>query len=272
MVGHGSVERFNGGLIKETGDFPLLAQWAENFESKINDLFSSKEQLLKWFFPATSTKGRERGKPPSEAEIVETILELDALLREYHVSLGKYKEEKSLKASDVETVVENLYPALVHVFETRNNVALRSKTDLRVADLPEFQEMKADLLKERSKRELAIIEPGLKDLSRRICSEKPDFVVFLDKGARLFAVPLRRFLRASGMTPLPEFRYFNDTRLKEAYLYKKHSFNTIAEDELGSLKGKKSFFVDETYSLGQGAAALEKAFSFLNLESRRDIL
>jgi hypothetical protein len=88
--------------------------------------------------------------------------------------------------------------------------------------------------------------------------EKPDEVVFLDKSARIFAHPIHKYLQKNMGEGLPKISFFNDSRLKESYLFNKDTDEAVAKF-FEKIKNKKVFFIDETYSLGQGSAALKHA-------------
>jgi adenine/guanine phosphoribosyltransferase-like PRPP-binding protein len=119
-------------------------------------------------------------------------------------------------------------------------------------------------LVETARIQLEQIQPSLRDLTQRIIDEKPDMVVFLDKGARILATSVARFLRRES-EHLPEIRFYNDDKLKSTYLHFQDGFaypdnyDQIVEQDFSPYKGKKVFFIDETFSFGKGAAALSNA-------------
>jgi hypothetical protein len=103
-------------------------------------------------------------------------------------------------------------------------------------------------------------------LTEIIAIEKPDMVVFLDKGARVLATPIEKFLRDK-TDYVPKFRFYNDDRLKRSYLsfqsnsMYQYSYFRVVEEDFLPYKDKKVFFIDETYSMGKGAAALSEAIA-----------
>jgi hypothetical protein len=119
-------------------------------------------------------------------------------------------------------------------------------------------------LVETARVQLEQLKPSLNDLMQRIIDEKPELVVFLDKGARVLGTPIAKFLRDKTES-LPEIRFYNDDRLKGSYLNFKSGyaheddFWKVVEKDFAPYKGKKIFFIDETFSGGKGAAALSSA-------------
>ncbi|MDB5260682.1 MAG: hypothetical protein JWN37_913 [Candidatus Nomurabacteria bacterium] len=113
---------------------------------------------------------------------------------------------------------------------------------------------------ERARQELEIIAPSLKDLVGRIEEEKPDFVLFLDKGARIIAAPIRKYLRDHMGEKAPKVQRYNDDTLKTPFL-RNESIDNIVTEDFVPLAGEKVFYIDETFSSGKGAVALDKATS-----------
>ena len=130
--------------------------------------------------------------------------------------------------------------------------------DFRPEEKP-VEQIEADNAKlvELAKEQLEQVGSSLKDLSQRIITEKPDMVVFLDKGARVLATPIAKFIRDK-MDNVPEIRFYNDDELKSRYVEQKN-IQEVIESDFVPYKDKKVFFIDETYSEGKGAAALSKA-------------
>ncbi len=123
--------------------------------------------------------------------------------------------------------------------------------------IEEIEKGHSDLL-ERARRELEMITPSLKDLVARIENEKPDSVLFLDKGARILAAPIRKYLHDHMGSNTPKVQRYNDDLLKNTFL-RNESIDSVVAEDFAPLAGKKVFYVDETFSSGKGAIALDKA-------------
>lgn len=123
--------------------------------------------------------------------------------------------------------------------------------------IEEIEKEHFDLL-ERARRELEMITPSLKDLVARIENEKPDSVLFLDKGARILAAPVRKYLHDHMGSNTPKVQRYNDDPLKTPFL-RNESIDSVVAEDFAPLAGKKVFYVDETFSSGKGAIALDKA-------------
>ena len=106
-------------------------------------------------------------------------------------------------------------------------------------------------------KQIAMIQGSLKDLAHRIETGTPDAVVFLDLSARIFGSAYVKYLGEVMGEKAPAIKFYNDQALKGAYLYGKKSADRVEED-FASLRGKKVYFVDETFSAGKGAVALEE--------------
>lgn len=136
----------------------------------------------------------------------------------------------------------------------------------RRPEIKPVEEIEAENAKlvETARIQLEQIGTSLRDLTQRIIDEKPELVVFLDKGARVLATPIAKFLKDKTES-LPEIRFYNDDRIKGSYLNFKSGyayeddFWKLVEKDFGPYKGKKVFFIDETFSGGKGAAALSNA-------------
>lgn len=120
---------------------------------------------------------------------------------------------------------------------------------------------------ERARQELEAITPSLKDLVARIENEKPDLVLFLDKGARILAAPVRKYLSGRMGEHAPKVQRYNDDRLKTSFLRNESIAEVVAED-FAPLSDKKVFYIDETFSSGKGAIALDKATSQAGVNMR----
>jgi hypothetical protein len=123
--------------------------------------------------------------------------------------------------------------------------------------LAEYQREFGEGVIKEAKEQLTTIRESLLDLVDKIKREKPDAVVFLDKGSRIFAVPIRKYLHSLGNSQLPEFRFYNDVNAKEEYCFdSKFELENVAREDFEPMRGKKLFFIDETYSVGHGAATI----------------
>lgn len=118
-----------------------------------------------------------------------------------------------------------------------------------------------------AKVDLREMGPSLRDFISRIEAEKPEVVVFMDKGARIFAGPIARALKERAVHE-PEILFFNDASAKKRFNdvpdFSKEEFRALSESEypkLKILKDKKVFFFDEVYAYGLGAAIIEKLSS-----------
>src|SRR3989344_3687104 len=79
-------------------------------------------------------------------------------------------------------------------------------------DLEKLEEKHKELI-ERAEGELPLIKPALKDLVEHVLEDAPDRIVFLDKGARLFGIPLLRSPQQKA-TKLPQLLFYNPAALK----------------------------------------------------------
>lgn len=123
------------------------------------------------------------------------------------------------------------------------------------------QQRMIDKILKHADEQLEIIRPALKDFIRRIEVDQPDTIYFLDKSARIFGTPFKKYLESLSLKKMPQINYFNDHDLKGLYLaggLTKLSSEEILGDTAREFKGKKIFFLDETYSGGKGAASLKR--------------
>lgn len=132
--------------------------------------------------------------------------------------------------------------------------------------IEDIEKERADLI-ERARKELEIIASSLKDLADTIENEKPDVVLFLDKGARILAAPFRKYLYDRMGEHAPRVERYNDDSLKAPFLRGESIDGVVAED-FAPLSGKKVFYIDETFSSGKGAVALEKAANQAGVDMR----
>ncbi len=127
----------------------------------------------------------------------------------------------------------------------------------------ELREEMIDIAKEQ----LEVIEPALCDILSKIIEEKPDYVIFLDKGARLFGTPFRQYLSSLHLDKNPKIGFYNDDAVKGAFL-KNEPLKEVVNRDFSQYKGKKVFFIDETFSSGKGALALRSIFDIADINGK----
>ena len=113
----------------------------------------------------------------------------------------------------------------------------------------------ATLDSQQADKQLAEITRSLKHLVEQIRKERPDVVMSLDKGARILLKPIERYLRKSGNVEKTVFTPYNVTALKSTRLEEPGASEARALQDFGAFKGKKVFFIDETFSMGRNAVA-----------------
>lgn len=131
--------------------------------------------------------------------------------------------------------------------------------------------------------ELEMVAPAMIDVCKKIADEKPDKVVFLDKSARIFALPMRKFLQENclgGDKAVPDFNFFNDSPLKNGLekLGRNNDFSRairpeeilLIDKELSWLSGKKVVIVDETFAFGRGVKIFMDAVRIINTMAERN--
>lgn len=138
--------------------------------------------------------------------------------------------------------------------------------DIEKIKIPKTREVWLKNIIERADQQLEIIKPSLEDFFRRVIEDRPDEIIFLDKGARVFGTPILKLLKEMNLSKIPKIKFFNDDYLKGLYLDGELNKGSI-EEELGDIRSKKVFFFDETYSQGKGAAMLVKVKKALNNEN-----
>lgn len=114
-----------------------------------------------------------------------------------------------------------------------------------------------------AEKQLEVIKDSLKDFIDRIVKEEPDYVIFLDKSARMFASPINKYLGTRNFKKKPFMGFYNDQDLKGKYLNGTLDSDFVL-DEFADIKNKKVFFVDETFSSGKGAASLKNVKELLD--------
>lgn len=116
-----------------------------------------------------------------------------------------------------------------------------------------------------AERDLETIKGSLQCLLELIDDIRPDYLIFLDRKARIFREPFQRFLKKKIGKEMPIVGSYNDEDLKWKYLQTNLDIEFL-EEEFNIIKGKKVIVVDETYSFGKGAAAIQQAIEMLEHE------
>lgn len=109
---------------------------------------------------------------------------------------------------------------------------------------------------EKIKIELELIKPSLKNFVEMVMKEEPDILVILDKGARLFGTPLKKLFQELDLPKIPKIAFYNDDGIKRAFLEGNIDEGFVMQ-EFSGIKDKKVFFLDETFSEGKGALAIQ---------------
>ncbi|MBP7741198.1 MAG: phosphoribosyltransferase [Candidatus Pacebacteria bacterium] len=134
---------------------------------------------------------------------------------------------------------------------------LLNKKGIPAIPLEQVQAIRDEELKS-ALEQIEMIKDSLQNLANRIKEERPDLVVFLDLSARIFGTPFLKYLSETMGKEAPPIRFYNDQELKGLYLQGEDADDVIEKD-FEQIKGKKVFFVDETFSTGKGAIALQEA-------------
>jgi adenine/guanine phosphoribosyltransferase-like PRPP-binding protein len=123
---------------------------------------------------------------------------------------------------------------------------------------PEYLRKKEGKVENRLERqkeslfsEIEMLAPSICDILKRVQKEKPDVMVFLDKGARIFAEPFVRLLQYVGVKDKPEIVFYNDDEEKSG-LERDELDEVLQHRDFEKFSGKKMFIIDETISSGKG--------------------
>jgi len=132
-------------------------------------------------------------------------------------------------------------------------------------------------------KEMNDLAPVLVNVANEMIKRKPDQVVFLDKGARIFATPMRKFIREKmDDQDMPDFRFFDDGVLRNQFcfvqknpadgkryigLQHSESLDKEIKEAFSFIEGKKTFVVDDTISLGREALLWVSAFGMVSKEN-----
>ena len=138
--------------------------------------------------------------------------------------------------------------------ENPNLIKQKSENDAWAAQ--KFVEFKLNMIIKEAHDQLNEIEGTLEDLMSRVKKEKPEIIFFMDKGARVFALPIHKYLSQTMKQP-PEIYFTNDKGLKMKYVKNNLTPDETIKKYLG-LEKTKIFFIDETYSSGFSAAVIMK--------------
>jgi adenine/guanine phosphoribosyltransferase-like PRPP-binding protein len=120
---------------------------------------------------------------------------------------------------------------------------------------------------ELAKVQIAELAPELKKFIATIETENPDAVVFLDKGARIFATPIHSYLHKQ-QKKTPEFLFLNDDEIKKAYLTGDDEAKLSFAKKYANLANKKILILDEAFSVGRGAIAVLELAERIGIEAR----
>jgi orotate phosphoribosyltransferase-like protein len=142
-------------------------------------------------------------------------------------------------------------------FSNINKSRSKEREGIPVVPLEKIDAINAEEL-DIANKQIEMIKGSLQDLAHRIEEDKPDIVVFLDLSARLFGSPFLKYLSETMKDNAPLVRFYNDQDLKGRYLHNEVNEDVI-EGDFEQIRGKKVFFVDETFSMGKGAVALHEA-------------
>jgi hypothetical protein len=136
---------------------------------------------------------------------------------------------------------------------------------------------------EKTERDLDQIAPALVELCKEAKKEKPDNLIFLDKSCRIFAGPIKKFIRdilAGKKDYSPNFLFFNDDEFKNSIVRRneENKFEAIVDDGtkkkiddiFKEIKGEKTFIIDETFSFAKGVRAFVEAVRYYNQGKKQD--
>jgi hypothetical protein len=114
--------------------------------------------------------------------------------------------------------------------------------------------------------DLQQLKPAFKDFFQKIRLEQPDYLVLLDKGARVFGAPFEKYLNVLQLSKKPRVIFWNDNTYKnelehtEAQDLLKRQVDVLRETD-EDLTKKKIFVVDETYYSGRSSRLLKEFFT-----------
>jgi hypothetical protein len=111
------------------------------------------------------------------------------------------------------------------------------------------------LLIEKAIKQIEVIKPALENLKFKINEIKPDRLILLSKGADLFLNPLKKYFEENKIDQ--DIECYSDFSLKTAFL-KQELDNEFVESYFPKLSSQKIMFVDETFSGGKGALAINE--------------
>ena len=116
------------------------------------------------------------------------------------------------------------------------------------------------------KETIECLKPTLKDFFLHVISEKPDYIILLDKGARMFGTPFHKYISSLNLERKPKILFFNDDTYKRDFKNSGEAQEALKRDFIDSCPkedflNKKLFIVDETIFHGTGASLLQKFFN-----------
>jgi len=154
-------------------------------------------------------------------------------------------------------------------------------------DLPPDKIKEGMEVMERQAVELA---PALVDIAQQALKEKPQYIVCADKSARIFGVPLCRFVEKDLQAEIPpkdrynpHLTFFNDDFIKDNIIKEDKDGNLSVSIEpdmarriagaLAHVKGQRFFFIDEILALGRSLRSLLEEVKLANeqLDDKIDV-
>lgn len=140
---------------------------------------------------------------------------------------------------------------------------------------------RAEKDEEMMDRQVLELAPDLVDIAERAMIERPDFVVCMDKSARIFGVPLCRFIsnvlqadKKREEEYNPHLTFLNNNYLRDNIISEDQAGNMVVDvapsikngipEGFSSLRGRKFFVVDETLSGGKSLRSLLELIKLFN--------
>lgn len=114
---------------------------------------------------------------------------------------------------------------------------------------------------EKAVEQIEVIKPALENLKIKINEINPDRLILLSKGADLFLNPLQKYFEENKINQ--DIECYSDYSLKGAFL-KQNLNNQFIESYFPKISSQKIIFVDETFSGGKGALAINEMSHIAN--------
>lgn len=150
------------------------------------------------------------------------------------------------------------------IIESSGNENLEKRDYLELAKEKGITESDFLELVKKAIEQIEIIKPALEGLKNKIIEIEPDKVYLLSKGADLFLEPLKKYFEKIKIEQ--DIECYNDDYIKGAYL-KQEINNEFVEKYFPQISDSKIIFVDETFSVGKGALAINKIASLANAKN-----